>query len=78
MLELVVGRYYVDKASQSARQVIQMDAQNVHFISYHLDTGQSDGNPYQCPRIYFLRWADHEASAGELDNLQSRMAGYFH
>jgi hypothetical protein len=78
MLDLVVGRYYVDRARQNARQVVRIDAQTVHFISYHLDTGQSDGNLYQCPQLYFLRWADHEASAGELNNLQSRMTGHFH
>lgn len=78
MLVITVGRYYVDRLKQSARQVVGLDAQTVHFVSYHLDTGQSDGHPYQCSRTHFLRWADHEASLNEMDNLQSRLMGYSH
>lgn len=78
MFDLVVGRYYVDRARRSARKVVKVDAQTIHFVSYHLDTGQSDGNPCECLRRHFLRWVDREASPSELNNLQSRMMGYFH
>lgn len=73
MLDLVVGSYYVDRARRIARKVIRVDGQVINFVSYHLDTGNSDGNCYQSLRTDFMRWVDHEALLSELTDLQSRI-----
>lgn len=73
MVELVVDRFYVDRTRQIARKVIRADDLIVSFISYHLDTGKSDGNISQGLRKHFVRWVDHEALSSELTDLQSRM-----
>jgi hypothetical protein len=73
MVELVVDRFYVDRTRQIARKVICADDLIVSFISYHLDTGKSDGNISQGLRKHFVHWVDHEALANELADLQSRM-----
>ena len=73
MLSLVAGKYYIDRTRQTAREVIGIDDQSINFISYHLDTGKSDGKLYQTLRRDFLRWADHAASSSEVADLHSRM-----
>lgn len=75
MIDLIIGRYYVDRTRQTARKVIRVDGQVIAFISYHLDTGMSDGNIYQSLRPNFMRWVDHEALSSELTSLQSRVMG---
>lgn len=74
MLELVVDRFYIiNRTGQIARKVICADELIVSFISYHLDTGKSDGNISQGLRKHFVHWVDHEALSSELTDLQSRM-----
>ncbi|MDL1943621.1 hypothetical protein FBQ99_14905 [Chloroflexi bacterium CFX2] len=75
MLDLVVGGYYVDRIRRIARKVIRIDGQVIEFISYHLDTGNCDGNPYQSLRTDFMRWVEREALPSELTDLQSRLMG---
>lgn len=58
MMDVVIGRYYVDKLRLSARKVTHADERLIEFVSFHLDTGRSDGNIYQSLRTDFMRWVD--------------------
>jgi len=77
-MNLVVGKYYVDRTRQIARKVVCVDVRTISFLSYHLDTGKSDGNLSECLREHFIRWADHEALSSELNDLHSRMMEQLH
>ncbi len=75
MIDLVIGKYYVDRLRLIARKVTRVDGRLIEFISFHMDTGRSDGNICQSLRTDFMRWVDHEALSNELTDLQSRIMG---
>jgi len=64
------GKYYVNHARNIAREVLEVRNDAITFITYHLDTGASTGNPSACMKQHFTHWADHEATQIEIANLQ--------
>lgn len=77
-MNLVVGKYYVDRTRQIARKIVCVEIRTISFLSFHLDTGNSDGNLSECLREHFMLWADHEALSSELNDLHSRMMEQSH
>jgi hypothetical protein len=71
MLELAVGKYYVNKSRQIARKVLRTDQAMVSFKTYHLDTGNSCDSAFECSKSQFISWADRETTRAELASLQS-------
>jgi len=67
---VIVGKYYVNNTRNIAREVLEIKDEAVIFITYHLDTGASTGNPNICMKQHFTHWADHEATKLEIANLQ--------
>jgi len=71
--KVAAGKYYVNSTRNIAREVLEVKDDAVIFVTYHLDTGASTGNPNMCMKQHFTHWAHHEASLAELSNLQHRM-----
>jgi len=69
---IIVGKFYVNKARKTARQVLETDQHMVVFYNHHLNTGNSCHSPSQCTKRDFIDWADHEATPTELASLQYR------
>ena len=67
---VVAGKYYVNSTRSIAREVLDVRDDAVVFITYHLDTGTSTGNPNICMKQHFAHWADHEATKLEITGLQ--------
>lgn len=67
---VVAGKYFVNSTRSIAREVLDVRDDAVIFISYHLDTGTSTGNPKTCMKQHFTHWADHEATKLEIAGLQ--------
>ena len=67
-----VGRYYVNKARDIAREVLAIDDKIVTFNTHHLDTGNSCQSPSECTIRDFIHWADHGATSSELTSLHNR------
>ena len=70
--EVSAGKFYVDRARRIAREVLEVKKNVIIFITYHLDTGASAGNPSECMKQHFTNWADREATLNEMTNLRSR------
>ena len=70
--QVSAGKFYVNHARNIAREVLAIKNNAVIFITYHLDTGSSAGNPSECMRQHFAHWADHEATLNEMASLQQR------
>ncbi len=70
--DVIVGKFYVNQGRRIAREVLRAGEKIVLFNNYHLDTGNSCGSPSECTLQDFVRWADDEASPGELAFLQAR------
>ena len=70
--KVIAGKYYVDHARNIVREVLDVRDNAVVFITYHLDTGASTGNPNMCMKTSFTHWAHHEATQAEIFNLQHR------
>jgi len=68
--KVAAGKYYVDSNRNIAREVLEIKDNAVFFITYHLDTGASTGNPSACMKQHFTHWADHEATQMEIASLQ--------
>ena len=66
------GKFYVNQARSIAREVLEVKKNVIIFISHHLDTGASAGNPSECMKQHFTLWADREATSNEMTNLQNR------
>jgi len=71
--QVSAGKFYVNRTRKIAREVLEIKENAVIFITYHLDTGASAGNPSECMKQHFTHWADHEATFTEIYNLQHRM-----
>ena len=54
------------------REVVMLGDEIVVFITHHLETGNSCGSASECRIPDFLKWADHEATPAEMNNLRSR------
>ena len=67
---VTTGKYYVNKARDIAREVVETRDNVVLFITYHLDTGMSNSTPSECMKQHFAHWADHEATLTEMSNIQ--------
>ena len=68
--KVAAGKYYVNNARNIAREVLEIKDDAIIFITYHLDTGATTGNPSECMKQHFTHWADHEATQIEIANLQ--------
>lgn len=69
-INVTTGKYYVNQARDIAREVVESHDNVVLFITYHLDTGRSSGNPSECMKQHFTHWADHEATLAEMSIIQ--------
>lgn len=72
-----VGKFYVNQARSIAREVLEVKKNVIIFVSHHLDTGASAGNPSECMKQHFTLWADREATQNEMTNLQNRKMRFF-
>ena len=70
--KVAAGKYYIDSNRNIAREVLEVKDDAVFFITYHLDTGASTGNPNMCMKTSFTHWAHHEATQAEIFDLQHR------
>jgi len=68
--KVTAGKYYVNNTRTIAREVVDIKDNAIIFITYHLDTGTSTGNPSECMKQHFTHWADHEATQTEIASLQ--------
>jgi len=68
--KVITGKYYVNNARNIAREVVEVKDDAVIFITYHLDTNASSGNPSECLKLHFTHWADREATQMEVAGLQ--------
>ena len=64
------GKYYVNQARDIAREVVEAHDNVILFITYHLDTGRSNGTPSECMKQHFAHWVDHEATLVEMSKIQ--------
>jgi len=67
---VTTGKYYVNRARDIAREVVETRDNVVIFITYHLNTGKSSGTPSLCMKHHIAHWADHEATLNEMSNIQ--------
>ena len=70
--DVSVGKFYVNHARGIVREVVEVKKNIIIFITYHLDTGASAGNPSECMKQHFANWADREATSNEMAYLQNR------
>jgi len=67
---VTTGKYYVNQARDIAREVVETHDNVILFITYHLDTGRSNGTASECLKQQFIHWVDHEASLAEISSIR--------
>jgi len=67
------GKFYVNHARSIAREVLEVKKDAIIFITYHLDTGASAGNPSECMKQHFTNWAEREATLTEMTRLRNKI-----
>ena len=70
--KITAGKYYVNNAQNIAREVVEIKDDAITFITNHLDSGASTGNPSISMKQHFTHWADHEATQMEIAKLQRK------